>query len=85
MFPLSLVIADFDSDGKPDLVEVFGYQIAVLPGNGDGSFQVKLLYSVGQIPFQLAVRDLNGDGKPDIVVANQGSNDITVMINATSP
>ena len=85
VFPLSVVIADFDSDAKPDLAEVLGSKVAVMPGNGDGSFQVDLVFQANQMPFQLAVRDLNGDGKPDIVVANQGSNDITVMINATNP
>jgi hypothetical protein len=85
VFPLSVVIADFDSDGKPDLAEVFGLSVAVMPGNGDGSFQVKLLFQPDQLPSQLAVRDLDGDGKPDIVVANQGSNDITIMMNVTNP
>jgi len=85
VFPFSVVIADFDSDDKPDLAEVLGYKVAVMPGSGDGSFQVNLVFQADDIPFQLVVRDLDADGKPDMVVANQGSNDITVMMNATNP
>ncbi len=80
---LSLRVADFNGDGKVDLVEITGPYAAVFPGNGDGSFEGVLFFSANQNPFALAIGDFNGDGKPDIVVANQGSNDITILLNAT--
>jgi hypothetical protein len=31
----------------------------------------------------VTVRDLNGDGLPDLVIANEGSNDVTVLLGKT--
>jgi hypothetical protein len=67
--------ADFNNDGKPDLISsgqnsagTFG---AVALGNGDGAFTV-LTSLFGTIALSLnAVADLNGDGKPDLVVSGQ--------------
>jgi hypothetical protein len=85
VFPLSVVIAKFDPNAKPDVVEVSGYSLQILLGNGDGTFEGSLFFNADQQPFQLRVADFNADGKPDIVVANQGSNDITILLNATGP
>jgi uncharacterized protein (DUF2141 family) len=83
--PLSLNTADFRGDGKADLVEVIGPYVALFPGNGDGTFEGVLLFGADRNPYALAIGDFKGDGKPDIVVANQSSNDITVLLNATAP
>jgi len=74
----SAVVADVNADGKPDvIVTIFGNfrvehgLVAVLPGNGDGTFGDPITYdSGGGAPFSLAVADVNGDGAPDIVVDN---------------
>jgi hypothetical protein len=83
----SVVIADVNGDRKPDLVVVncggcYGPpsithpgSLAVMLGNGDGTFQKAVTYSSGGVtPLSVAVADLNGDGKPDLVVANRCGN-----------
>ena len=76
----SIVIADVNSDGKPDLLVTAVCTsticsgdgvVGVLLGNGDGTFQPAVTYdSGGYGPASLAVGDMNGDGKLDLVVAN---------------
>ena len=56
-------------------------QVAILLGNGDGTFQPAQTYSSGGSgASSIAVADLNGDGKLDIVVANDDSNTFTVLL-----
>lgn len=44
------------------------------------SFKPPQSYHVGTTPVSAAVADINGDGVPDLVVANQGSNDVSVLL-----
>ena len=81
-YPLRRVaVADVNADGKLDLLvanqcdiicATNGSPIAVLLGNGDGTFQAAVSYgSGGYEPSSIAVADVNGDGKPDLLVANR--------------
>src|SRR5207302_10976233 len=36
--------------------------------------------TVGALPISVAVGDFNGDGKLDLAVANQGSNDVSILL-----
>ncbi len=68
----SVAVADLNADGKPDIVAAneFSSSVAVLLGNGDGSFQRASIYSSGGIYAQsVKIADVNGDTKPDLLVA----------------
>lgn len=45
------------------------------------SFVSALSFPTGAEPFSVAVGDVNGDGKLDLVVANGGSNSVSVLVN----
>ena len=63
-----ILAADFNNDGKPDLVtRSTTTSLAVLLNNGDGSFQNSQVYSVPQpIVRVFTTGDFNGDGKIDL-------------------
>jgi hypothetical protein len=65
----SVAITDVNADGIPDLIVANGLGVAVLLGQGDGSFQAPVTYASGGLAASsVAVADVNGDGKPDLVV-----------------
>ena len=74
IYSTSIAVADFNGDGKLDLAltdsEGPTNAVAIVLGNGDGTFQnPPLLYSAGLLPAGVVSLDVNGDGKPDLAVA----------------
>jgi hypothetical protein len=77
---VGIAAADFNGDGKLDLLAIDGgtwfndfsnvYEtIAVLRGNGDGTFQnpVNQQITTGNTIGTMIARDVNRDGKPDLI------------------
>ncbi len=84
IYPRSLAVGDFNSDGKLDLVTVNedSNNLTILIGNGNGSF-IQASGSpvlVGIRPVSVAVADTNLDGKLDLVIANFLSNEVMVLL-----
>src|SRR5208282_62197 len=68
--PNSLAIADLSGDGNADVVVAgFSGEVAVLLGNGDGTFQPGVIYTGEYYTFSATIADVNGDGKPDLLVS----------------
>jgi len=85
--PTSVIATDFhDSTGTGFLDLAVANQddnsISIFEGNGDGTFRTPRLIQLpgGFSPTALAAIDLNGDGHADLVVADQGSNTISVFL-----
>lgn len=82
--PTTTGMADFDGDGKKDLI-VINFNVSVFKNNGSSgtiSLFPKIGFSAGGLPENFSVGDLTPDGKPDIAIAN--GSQLEVLSNNTS-
>ncbi len=77
-----IVAADFNGDGKLDLVvpNQGSNNVGLLPGNGDGTFGAAAVFAAGSLPLFAGVGDFNGDGKLDLAVNNSQDSNISVLL-----
>ena len=76
----AVTTADFNQDGKPDLLVATSNFLWVLLGKGDGTFQAAASSTTGTSSVLPFVADLNGDGKPDVVLTPTGSGATTICL-----
>jgi hypothetical protein len=68
--PIDLVVADFNRDGKLDIVTGnSGYTVSYFQGNGDGTFQPGVSTQTDHRMFGLTAADLRGNGILDLITA----------------
>ncbi len=74
----SLVIGDFNGDGKPDLAvaDQGNTTVAILLGNGDGTFGSPSFLTALGGQKAMAMADFNGDGNLDLAVCDTGTGTI---------
>jgi hypothetical protein len=75
--------ADFNSDGKPDLVMGANGALKVVMGVGDGTFTNEIRYPRPNSVYyeNAATGDFNGDGKPDLALCDPSSHLFSVRLN----
>ena len=80
----SVSIDDIDGDRHEDVtvVDEQSENVAILLGNGDGTFQAASFYGAGKSPCSVAIADFDGDGKRDLAVTNHDGDDVTILLNA---
>ncbi len=93
--PIAIVAGDFNGDGNLDLAVTNGNctppheseppqcspsTVSIFLGNGDGTFQPRVTYSVGTLPASIVTADFNGDGKLDLAVVNVFDNNISILL-----
>ena len=89
--PKSVVVADMNGDGRPDLIvaNTTSDTVSVLlntttTGATTPSFATQTTFATGTAPKALAVANVNGDGRPDIIVTNYGAASVSVLLNTTA-
>ena len=86
-----VVLADFDWDGHLDVALAMvpsnaGHGLAVLRGNGDGTFGAAQRIAFGnheRTSSALLVADVNNDGRPDLIIGGRSfyAQGFTVLLN----
>jgi len=93
-FPYDVKAADVNGDGQLDLITAnsnySSNAVAILVGNGNGTFQAPLAFGGGRNTYSQAVSvlDVNGDSRPDLLVANtevqyRTTGSASVLLNTT--
>ncbi len=87
--PGAVALADLNGDGVPDLIVANSgsNNVLIYPGLGNGQFGPGINggngYFVGTDPVGITVADLTGNGKLDLVVADEGSNQVSILDNTS--
>jgi hypothetical protein len=82
--PSSISISDFNGDSQMDIaVATYGSKnVAMLLGNGKGSFASQIDYGFGLVsaPFVIASGDFNNDNRSEIAVAYDDIDNVDILV-----
>jgi len=82
--PRSVVIADLDADGIPDLAVANGQgaSLTIYLGNDDGTYRQEAIntFGVGSWPNDIVAGDFNGDNRLDLATGDSGSDRVSVLL-----
>ena len=85
--PGAVALADLGNNGILDLIVANSgsNNVLVFPGLGNGQFGPALNgghgFYTGTNPVGITVADLTGNGRLDLIIANQGSNNVSILFN----
>jgi hypothetical protein len=83
--PANLQMADFNADGKMDLVYLnydFG-TVGVMFGLGDGTFSNPVEFPTGGYVWGMTLADVNNDGAVDVITGNDYAGGVSVVLNSS--
>ncbi len=75
-------IGDLNGDNKLDIAVTYTDHVAILFGNGDGTFQAPTSYDAPGA-YDVIAADFNNDGKLDLAVTNPGERDDGIALTDT--
>ncbi|CAF1204527.1 unnamed protein product [Adineta steineri] len=81
--PNMLIIADFNLDGKLDVVVVnnFASYSGIFFGYGDGTFMAQTQIATSYFSGAVTSADINNDNKPDLICAHTSVGKIGIALN----
>ena len=86
--PFSVIAADLNGDGRPDVAAGSGEgagSLATWYGLSDGSFRAAGRYEIASGPTKSAAADLTGDGSAEVLVASYAGGEVAVLVGGDTP
>lgn len=80
--PSALAVADFNHDGRPDVVvcEVGSGTVSIQFGKGDGRFWPAIPIFNADQPYTVVAADFNGDGNADLAIGDENNTTVQILL-----